>query len=86
MRTPPEKYKYWLKFTRQTPGRTNAQDISWMQLVNLVSKCKPHQIEAVNFYHPEAPFGTGHVDGTTLLELWKQVERGKTGADKNQQP
>jgi hypothetical protein len=35
------------------------------------------EIEAVNFYHPDAPFGTGHVDGKTMLELWKKVEKKK---------
>ena len=78
MRTTPQKYKYWVKFTTQTPGKKNEQDITWGKLIDVVAAKEPHQIEAVNFYHPETPFGTGHVDGTTMLELWKQVSRKKT--------
>lgn len=75
MRTNPKKYKYWVKFTSQTPGNKNEQDLTWEKLIAVVGAKKPYQIEAINFYHPEAPFGTGHVDGTTMLELWKQVEK-----------
>ncbi len=75
MRTSPRKYKYWVVFTPQTPGQKNVQDVSWEKLVDVVGAKKPHQIEAVNFYHPDAPFGTGHVDGKTMLELWKEVQR-----------
>jgi len=75
MRTTPEKYKYWVVFTHKTLGKKNEQDITWKKLIDVVGAEKPHQIKAVNFYHPDAPLGTGHVDGITMLELWKQVER-----------
>lgn len=75
MRTNPNKYKYWVVFTHHTPGKKNYQDLSWEKLIDVVSAKKPDQIEAVKFSHPDAPFGTEHVDGMTMLELWKKVER-----------
>ena len=77
MRTNPKKYKYWVLFARQTPGKINEQDITWEKLTDVVSAKEICQIEAINFYHPDAPFGTGHVDGKTILELWKEVEKKK---------
>jgi hypothetical protein len=77
MRTNPRKYKYWVKFIRQAPGKKNEQDITWEKLVDVICERRPHLIKAVNFYHPDAPFGTGHVDGITMLALWKAVEARK---------
>ena len=37
MRTTPEKYKYWVEFTRQTREKKNEQDITWKKLIDLVS-------------------------------------------------
>lgn len=65
-------------FTRHTPGKKNEQAITWEKLIDVISAKKPYQIKAINFYHPGAPYGTSHVDGTTMLELWKQVEKKKT--------
>jgi len=44
-------------------------------LIAIIFEKGPLQIEAVNFYHPDAPFGTGHVDGITMLALWKEWKR-----------
>ena len=78
MRTNPEKYKYWVLFTKQNSGKKNEQGISWGKLIDVVSSIKPQQIKEIKFYHPDAPCGTGHVDGTTMLELWKIVDKRKT--------
>jgi hypothetical protein len=35
------------------------------------------QIEAVRFHHVDSPQGTAQIDGITMLELWKEVEKRK---------
>ena len=79
MRANPKKYKYWVKFKHSANEKKNQQDISWERLIEVVGEKKPHQIESVNFYHPDAPMGTAHVDGGTILALWQQVAQKVAG-------
>lgn len=75
MRTPSKKYKYWIQFRPQISGKKNEQDLSWEKLIDIVSSKDVRQIEAIKFCHRDAPFGTEHVDGMTVLELWKEVKK-----------
>lgn len=79
MRTNPENddYKYWVKFNHLAAGNKNVKDLTWDKLIGVLCEKKPNQIEAVIFDHSGCPHGNDHIEGTRMLELWKEVEKRK---------
>ncbi len=71
-------YKYKVEFSRHALVKQKVTDITWEQLIDVVSKNNLHQIKVVRFHHVGSPSGTGQIDGATMLELWKQAENKKT--------
>jgi hypothetical protein len=67
-------YRYKVEFSRHAVVKQKVTDISWQELVNVIAKNSLHQVKAIRFHHVGSPNGTAHLDGGTMLTLWKQVQ------------
>jgi hypothetical protein len=67
-------YKYKVEFRKHAVVKQKVTDITWQELVNVIANNSLHQVKAIRFHHVGSPDGTAHIDGVTMLTLWKQVQ------------
>jgi hypothetical protein len=67
-------YKYKVEFSKHAVVKQKVTDITWQELINVIANNSLHQVKAIRFHHVGSPDGTAHIDGGTMLTLWKQVQ------------
>ena len=71
------EYKYKVELSRHAAKKQKVTDISWEQLIEVISNNQLNQVKVIRFHHNGSPNGTAIIDGGSMLELWKQVDKKK---------
>jgi hypothetical protein len=67
-------YNYTVELSKHAVVKQKVTGISWRELVKVISENSLHQVKAIRFHHLGSPNGQAHIDGGTMLTLWKQVQ------------
>ncbi|HEV2694600.1 MAG TPA: hypothetical protein VG347_17025 [Verrucomicrobiae bacterium] len=74
-------YKYSVEFRKPQKILDPVTDLSWGELIAIVSQYGPMEVEAIRFHHPGAPHGKSKISGKIMLFLWQELNKKNSISD-----